>query len=234
MSDEPAPVFTSFDDAWRWFEAGGALEAIADRRARFTQGRAQFLAFQAALAELPIADAIVEVQDEIADIDGISLFEREALHISLLGIGFQVIEKVRPDDVLREEVARIAAGAASVIRGVRPIEAHIGPVNIFPDAIVLEVRDNGALADLRSRLGALTSGDAFGFAAAEYLPHITIATFSSPDVAPALRERLPHLRERVAGSVTLRRIELARWWFTGVDDAEEPERDVVREYALRG
>ena len=37
-----------------------------------------------------------------------------------------------------------------------------------------------------------------------------------------------------AGSVTLRRIELARWWFTGVDDAEEPERDVVREYALRG
>ncbi len=227
------PIFTSFDDAWNWFESGGELEAIAGRRARFTQGRAQFLSFQIALGDLPIADAILELQDQIADVAGISLFARESLHVSLLGIGFQVIEKVRIDDVLREEVSRAAAGAASAIRGVPPIEAQVGPVNVFPDAIVLEVHDNGGLADLRARLATIAGVDAFGFSASEYLPHVTIATFGSAEVTTDLRALLPRLRRHPPEAATLRRMELARWWFTGVDDADETEREIVREYPLR-
>ena len=158
----------------------------------------------------------------------------DLLHISIRGVGFQVIERKRDDDVLRQEVSRIAERAASVMRGVKPIEITAGPVNVFPDAIVLEVHDGGVLNDLRTRLAALVPADAFGYDATQYLPHITIAWFLSADAAPALRERLPALRDREPIACTLRRTELARWWFTGVDYTEDPERDVVRSYPLRG
>ena len=100
---EPRPFSSSFDEAWRSFEAGCALTPMTEWRERMTAGRAQFLSFQVPLAELPVADAVGELQDELADIDGLRLYEREMLHISLRRVGFQVIAKKRPDDVTRED-----------------------------------------------------------------------------------------------------------------------------------
>ena len=224
--------FTSFDDAWRWFTGGGALTPMAEWRQQFTAGRGQLLSFQAPIADTPIADAIEDLQAELSDIHGLVMFEREMLHISLRGVGFQVIAKKRPDDVSRGDVGRITTQAAGLIRGAKPITIEAGPLNVFPSALILEVRDGGQLADLRRRLAA-TVDDAFGISDAQYLPHVTVAMFGDPSCAAALRERLPALRERPATHATIQRIELARWWFTGAD-TDLPERDPVRAYALRG
>lgn len=228
------PLFTSFDDAWAWFLDGGQLEEVAERRARFTHGRAQFLAFQAPLADLPVAGEIEALQDELADIGGLALVPRDALHISLRGVGFQVIAKTRPDEVAREEAPRIAERAAPAIVATPPVEATFGPVNVFPDALLLEVHDGGRLGDLRARLDALERGDAFGLEPAQYLPHVTVAVFVDAACAGELRRRLPPLRERVLAPPPVRRVELARWWFTGDDPADHPERETLRSYLLRG
>jgi len=227
-------LFTSFDDAWRWFMDGGQLEEIAARRARFTGGRAQFLAFQAPLADTPLAGEVEALQDELADVEGLAPMPRDALHVSVRGVGFQVIAKTRPDEVAREEVPRIAERAASVIVATPPVEATLGPVNVFPDALVLEVHDGGRLGDLRARLDALERDDAFGLAPAQYLPHVTIAVFLDAACAGELRRRLPPLRDRVRAPAPVRRLELARWWFTGDDPADQPERETLRSYLLRG
>ncbi|MDP9237886.1 MAG: 2'-5' RNA ligase family protein [Chloroflexota bacterium] len=228
------PLFQSFDDALRWFLEGGAVEPLAERRERFTAGRAQFLSFQAPVSETAIADAVLDAQDQIADFDGVELMPLDLLHISIRGAGFQVIARTRPDDVLREEVPVIAARAGKIISNTPPIEIMAGPVNVFPDAVILEVHDGGALGELRAKLDVLEREDALGYEATEYLPHITIATFRDASPAAVLRARLPLLRELPPLRATLRRIELARWWFTGVDPDEEPERDVVQSYLLRG
>lgn len=228
------PLFTSFDDAWRWFAGGGELEPIAERRERFTHGRAQFLSFQAPLAGLPVAGEIEALQDQLTDVEGLELMPRDALHISVRGVGFQVIAKTRPDDVTREEVPRIAQRAAPAISSTAPVEVTLGPVNVFPDALVLEVHDGGRLGELRARLDALEQGDAFGLAPAQYLPHVTVAWFRDGSCAGALRRLLPPLRDRVLAPAQIRRVELARWWFTGDDPAEAPERETLRSYLLRG
>lgn len=227
------PIFTSFDDAWRWFAAGGELETIAERRERFTTGRAQFLAFQVALGDLPIAGEIETVQDELAGIDGLALMPRDALHISIRGVGFQVIARTRPDDVMREDVPRIAERAARALAGVSAIEAQIGPVNVFPDAVILEAHDGGRLRDLRASLDVIAPDDAFGFDHAQYLPHVTIAAFLDASVADVLRARIVALRDRPPRRATLTRVELARCWFVDDDIAATPERDIVRSYRLR-
>ena len=133
---------------------------MASWRDRLTAGRAQFLSFQVPIGETPIADEVEELQAALADIDGLAMFEREMLHISLRGVGFQVIAKKRPDDVSREDVGRVTKQAAGQIRGSKPFEMRAGPLNVFPDALILEVRDGGELAALRARL-APTVDDAF-------------------------------------------------------------------------
>ncbi len=205
---------------------------MAEWRGSFTAGRGQLLSFQVPIADTPIADTIDDLQAELDDIDRLVMFEREMLHISLRGVGFQVIAKKRPDDVSREDVARITKQAAGLLRGGKPFEIAAGPVNVLPGALILEVRDGGQLADLRQRLAA-TVDDAFGISDAQYLPHITLAMFGDPACGASLRDRLPAMRERPATSTTIKRAELARWWFTGAD-ADLAERDPVRSYALRG
>ena len=228
------PIFTSFEDAWRWFADGGELTPIEEQRARLTQGRAQLLSFQAPMDSAPAIELAHRVLDELADIDALLPLPDEALHCSIRGAGFQVIAKRRPDDVLRQEVGGIADRAAAALRGFAPMEAEVGPVAVFPDALMLEVHDGGALGRLRAALATAAAADAFELADEQYLPHVSLAFFADASCGSALRERLPALRALPAVRTTVRRIDFARWWLTGTDFEEPPELDVVRSYALRG
>jgi 2'-5' RNA ligase len=230
------PRFTSFDEAWRWFEAGGALVPVAEQREHLLGGRAQFLVFHARITDPRVVDAAQDALDSLSDIAGLVPMDPDHLHISIRAVGFQVIEKRRDDEVLRQEVGGISERAAKIAKRAKPARIEAGPPNVFPDALILEAHDEaGALASLRSELAGAVANDAFGLEDAQYLPHITIAWFETAGVADALRERLSSLREEFAPVEALvRRFELARWWFTGIDDAAPPELDVVREYAMRG
>ena len=227
------PIFTSYEEAWRWFAGGGELVPLEEQRARFTEGRAQFIAFQARVTDPAAVDLALDVQDALESIDGVVPMAEDLLHTSVLGVGFQVIEARRPNDVLRQDVPSIAERGAKALRGVKPVEVQIGPVNAFPDALILEVHDDGGLREMRRGLEAATRPDAFGFEESTFLPHMTIATFGDASVADALREALPALRERAAVPVRIGRVELVRWWLTGIDLTEPPEIDVIRSYALK-
>lgn len=229
------PLFTAFEDAWRWFSDGGELTPMGRWRERFTGGRAQLLSFQIPLADATAADAIGDLQDELAASaagEHLIFFEREMLHISVRAAGFQVIAKKHPGDILPKDAARVANDARTALQTVRPIDATIGPVNVFPDALVLEVHDGGALGAVRDALAPVVD-DAFGLSAAQYLPHVTIAMFRNPEASAPLRAALPALRETPAQPLHIGGIELARWWFTGIDDDDLPERQTARSYSFR-
>ena len=229
------PRFTSFEEAWRWFEDGGALVPVAEQRNRLLQGRAQLLVFHAPVSDRRVLDVAQDALDALADVDGLVPMEMEHLHISIRAAGFQVIEKRHDDEVRREDIGAIAERASRIIARAKPSRATVGPVNVFPDALILEVHDDGALASVRSALAEAVGTDAFGLDDGQYLPHITLAWFEHADPGDALRERLASLRAEMDGIETLvRRIDLARWWFTGIDEAAAPELDVVRSYVMRG
>jgi hypothetical protein len=147
------PTFSSFAEAWRWFLDGGELIPLAEQRERFTRGRAQFLSFEAPLAGSPVADEAAALQDELAGIAELAPWPLDLLHISLRGVGWQVIEKSRPDEVLRQEVGSIAERSARSLRGLGPLGIVVGPVNVFPDALILEVHEASGLVEAAARGG---------------------------------------------------------------------------------
>lgn len=227
------PLFTSFGEAWRSFAGGGELAAIDDQRERFTAGRAQFLSFQAPAIDARILDLARLVLDELRGVDGILPLDEDLLHCTIRPAGFQVLARRRADDVLREEVSRVGERAAKALTGQRPIDVTIGPVNVFPDALILEVHDRGELAAMRAALAGVTPAQApEGWPENEFLPHITIAFFEDPACAPELRARLPRARELPPIASRITRVDFARWWFIG-DAQDQPDLDTLRTYRLR-
>ena len=232
--DHRPRFFSTFDEAWQVFLDRPSIVGIEQQREGFLRGRAQFLAVQVTVAEMPIAGDIEEVGDELSDIDGLIMMPPELLHMSIRGVGFQVIAAAQPGDVLRKEVPRIGERVARALRGVKSIPIEVGPVNVFPDALILEVRPVEELrALLRAVHEAIGGEDAFPYGIERYLPHITVATFRDRGVLPALRRRLPALRERPRVADVIRHLDYARWWFTGHDAAAAPELDIVRSYRLK-
>ena len=229
------PLFSSFPDAWRWFVEGGELVGIDDQRDGFAAGRAQFLSFQAPAIDGRIVDLARTVRQELRDVDGLLPLDDDLLHCTIRPAGFQVLAKRRPDDVLREEVARIGERAGAALAGHRPVDITVGPVNVFPDALVLEVHDRGELGAMRSALADVTPAQkpAGWPGAPEYLPHISLAFFADTSCAAALRERLPAVRELQPVASRVARVDFARWWFVG-DTREQPELDVLRSYRFAG
>jgi 2'-5' RNA ligase len=223
----------TFDEAWQRFLGGEPLVAIDAQREGFVRGRAQFITLQVPIGEMPVTTEIAAVQEQLADIEGLSLIPEELLHISVRGVGWQVIAKTREDDVMRQEVGAIGERAAKALSGAKPLEVTIGPVNVFPDALVLEVNPVEPMRELLARLAEISPRDAFPYPAGTYLPHVTIATFLDAGVAADLRKCLPAMRELAPLAATITRIDYARWWFTGHDLTEWPELDTIRTFGLR-
>lgn len=237
MSEEPErpPVlFSTFDEAWEVFLHRPVIVPIEAQREHFLRGRAQFLSMQVPVAEMPVAGDIEDLCSELADIDGLILMPPELLHISIRGVGFQVIASAQPGDILREDVPRIGERVAKALRGMKPIAIEVGPVNVFPDALILEVRPIEGMRDLLRLIDEAVGGrDAFPYDLDRYLPHVTIATFRDRSVVGALHDRLPALRQEAPVASTIRRVDYVRWWFTGHDLTTWPELDTIRSYRLK-
>lgn len=228
-------LFASFGEAWRWFVDGGELVPLAAQRERFAAGRAQYLSFQAPLRADDAAQAAADdLLDALRDVPDLLPLDAELRHVSIKSAGFQVIRKTREDEVLREDVPRIAERAARVLKDAARVPVRIGLANVFPDALVLEVHDGGVLGEIRRALAAVVAAEAERIGEDRYLPHVTVASFASAEAGRALRERLPAIRDALAPvETTIRRIELARYWFTGLDvEDEELDVDVIRTYRL--
>jgi len=226
-------LVTSFDDAWARLQTLDALAVAGDTRDQsWSRGRAQYLTFLVRIEDVAARDHIARVGERLRDIPGVELYPDWYWHITIKGVGFQVIKRTRDDDVLREDVSRIANAARALLSREAAYDAQLGLVNAFPSAVFVEVLDAGRTRDLNvalaqgfPRLAASTGdGDAF-------LPHISIARFTSNDGLATLKETLATLRAEGPGpSFPVRRVEFIRAWLS----EDPPEFDTLASYQLAG
>ena len=178
-------------------------------------GRAQFLSFQAPLDETRRARAGRRTCSTACGTLAARPMPDEHLHISLRGVGFQVIRARSDDELTREDVGRAGEFAARALRAIEPIEVTRRSREHLPGrADPRSARRRGAGGDPR-RARRRHAHDTL-IDDGHYLPHVTIAMFDDPAAAAPSAIGCRALRELAAAPVTLRRIDLARWWFTGL------------------
>ena len=226
--DDPA---SSFESAWSSFQARDALRLAADSW-EWSHGRAQYLTFLVRVEQPAAREHLAGVVDRLAGIPGIEPYPDWYWHVTVKGIGFQVVKRVHPDDVLRQDARRTAEQAQAVFSREEAFEAHLGPANAFADAVFVEVWDGGRLRRLNARLvEALPELHRYPSDGGVYLPHVSVGYFTSNEGLVELKAALAALRSEGPGPMLpVRRIELVRAWLLSED---VPELDVLATYALR-
>lgn len=182
----------------------------------FTQGRAQYLAFLVRIESLEAQAYVAAVQKRIASIPGIELYPQPYWHMSVKGAGFQVVKRSLSDDVLREDVPRIMAEARRLLAGERAFEARLGALAGFPEVMFIEVHDGGRIRELNMLLAeGLPQVPRYPIDAGVFLPHVSIARFTSNDGLAQLKAVLASVRSEAAGPVVhVGRIEFVKVWLS--------------------
>jgi 2'-5' RNA ligase len=222
-----------FAPSWQSFLALDELLIAGDHDA-WSRGRAQYLTFLVRIEDAAARDYIAGAIEAIADIQGVEPFPDWSWHITVKGAGFQVIKRTLDDDILREDVPRISGKARALLTKHEAFDARIGPINCFSEGPIIEVHDGGRITRLNTELLESMSGPELErgpYDGAEFLPHITIARFTSNDALARMKERLTSMRERPEAGPTMqvRRIDFVKAWLS----EEVPEFDNIATYALR-
>jgi hypothetical protein len=220
----------SFDQAWERFQSFDTLR-LATESSDWSRGRAQFLAFLVRIEDSTAREHLSRISERLAGIPGVNCFPEWYWHSTVKGAGFQVIRRHHEDDVLRQDAWRIGEQAQSILSREEAFEAQLGLPNAFPDAAFIEVWDQGRLRQFNERLMAgipelhryPNDGDAF-------LPHVSVAQFSSSEGLSELKAALAALRSEGPGpSFPVRRVEFVKAWL--IEDVAE--FDVLATFALK-
>ena len=196
----------------------------------FTRGRAQYLAFLVRIEGAAAQQYIAAMQKRLDGIPGVEPYPEDYWHVSVKGGGFQVIKRSLPDDVLREDVPRIAGDARRLLFGQRAFEAKLGAMAGFPEVVFIEVHDGGRIRELNTLLTkGLPNVPRYPIDAGVFLPHVSIARFTSNDGLPQLREAIASHRDDAEGpTVLVRRIEFVKVWLS----EQTPEFQTLASYNL--
>ncbi len=224
---------SSFDDAWAQFQRRDALRLAGDTLEwEWSRGRAQYLTFLVRMDAPAIRTHLATVIERIAGIAGIEPYPEPYWHVTVKGVGFQVIKRSRDDEILRGDVTRLAGTARAILTGQPPYQASLGLANGFAGVVFVEVIDGGETGRvhglLRDELSELPSA---AVDTSAFLPHVSIARFTSSEGLGELKSVLETLRQEQPGPIfTISRVELIKAWLS----EEMPEFETLATYTLAG
>jgi 2'-5' RNA ligase len=220
-----------FKDAWARFQALDSLQLVGDSSEwEWTRGRAQNLAFLVRVEDRAAREHLARMAERLAAVPGVEPLPDWFWHVTVKLAGFQVIRRVHQDDVLQRDVPRIGGKARAVVSREDAVQARLGLANGFASVVFVEVQDDGRLRRLNARLmEGVPEIARYPIDGAGFLPHVSVARFTSSDGLDELKATLAALRAEGPGpSFPVRRVEFVKAW---VSEAV-PEFDVLATYAL--
>ncbi len=224
-------VFSSFEDAWQEFRARESLRLVGDTLEwEWTHGRAQYLAFLARVDGSGAREHLARIAEWLNRIPGIEPYPDWYWHITVKGVGFQVIKRVREDDVLSQDVQQVTEEARALLDEQQASDAQLGLANGVAEVAFVEVRDGGLMREVNTRLAAgLARVPRYSVDGDSFLPHVSVARFASDDGLDELKVVLSELRGEGAGpTFPIRCIELVK---VGLSEGT-PEFETLATYSL--
>ena len=225
---------TDFGSAWQRFQDADSLRLLESTLEwEWTRGRTDYFAFLIAVSDEAVREYAARMIAEVAEIPGVDPYPERYWHLTIKGVGFLAEEPSGEDEVSLADVERLAEAVRPAMESQAPFEVTVGPVNAFAEVVFLEARDDGATGCLNEALlESAPDLQRYAVDGEMFLPHVSIARFSSNEGLPELKETLARLRETAEPGLTftvseasLIRAHLAR---------EAPEFDLVAVYPLRG
>jgi 2'-5' RNA ligase len=190
-----------FDDAWVGFQSLDSLRLLPDTlESEWMRGRDRYLAFLCPVTDPAVVGHLRDALRSLEGIPGVEPYPEDYWHITVKGIGFEVEAPAQPDDVAQTEVAGIAGAAREIFAAQPAFDVGIGHLSAFPEGVFAEVRGSIPVRDLNRRvLEAMPGLVRYPFDGETFLPHVSVARFTSNEGLPELKETIGRLRDAPPG-----------------------------------
>jgi len=196
----PHPT-AEYDAAWARFQALDRLILGPETlESVWAHGRERYAALLIPVDDPATVAHIHSVIGQLVDIPGVEPYPELHWHITVKGIGFVADPATGADEVSPVDLETVSRLAADVLASQPPFEVRAGRVNAFAEVVLLEVWDGGRVRELNTRLLEAAPGIIRQpFDGPRFLPHISVARFSSNEGLPRLKAVLAELRQSDPG-----------------------------------
>ncbi|MFQ5382586.1 MAG: 2'-5' RNA ligase family protein [Dehalococcoidia bacterium] len=222
----------TFDDAWNRFQALDSLRLVDETlESEWRRGRSEYLAFLVPIEDEAARQHIAGTIDRIAGIPGVQPYRESYWHITIKGAGFRLQRPSKPDEISPEVATAITAAANLALAPESGFTVSLGPVNALDGVVCIEVLGEERIAHLNQVLTAAAPEMPHHPVDRLFLPHISIAHFTSNEGLDQLKSTLADLRMNASRGPTfpVKRIDLilARLSESG------PDFELLASYPLR-
>jgi 2'-5' RNA ligase len=220
-----------YDAAWTRFQAlDRVILGPETLESAWAHGRERYAALLIPVDHPAIVAHIHGVLRQLGDTPGVEPYPEPYWHITIKGIGFVADPATGSDEVSPVHLEAVSRLTADVLASQLPFEVQAGRVNAFAEVVLLEVWDRGRVRELNTRvLEAIPGIIRQPFDGARFLPHISIARFTSDEGLSQLKTVLGKLRQSDPGpSFTVSHVDLISAHLS----AAAPTLERLRRYSL--
>jgi 2'-5' RNA ligase len=202
-----------FDAAWTGFQSLDSLRLVPETlESEWMRGRDAYLAFLIRVDDPDVVAHLHSIVRLIEHVPGVEPYPESYWHLTIKGIGFETPTPGQPDEVSTRDFGRIADAARRIFESQQAFQVTIGAPNGFPEVVFGEVWDSLPVRELNSRLlEAIPGLMRYPFDGGAFLPHVSIARFTSAEGLAELKRALASIRDDHPGpSFEVREVQLVR------------------------
>jgi 2'-5' RNA ligase len=202
----PSHLSTAYDRVWRSFLAS---KTTADGRHDTARWREHTGPYAACIVRVPHDALLPELSNFLAELGrvyGVRVHPSYFLHIMLQELGYVSDDPRQSDEISPARLEEFALAAIEPVTSASPISIGLGGANAFHDAVFLEVRGGGALAQLHDRLFDLAASP--HFPEFPYLPHCTVAHFTGMTPSSEAANAIEPWRTQILAKFTINEVEV--------------------------
>jgi 2'-5' RNA ligase len=222
-----------FAEAWGRFERLESLVLSTETLEwEWTRGRKDYAALLVRVTDAGVIGQIERALGELDEVPGVEPYPEHYWHVTVKGLGFVVEGAARADEISPRRLGEIAEEARPIFEGTAAFEARVGPAAGFAEVVIMEVHDGGVVRALNTRVLETLEALRTPVDGAVFLPHVSIARFTSLEGLGELKTHLGRLRAEAGEAPTMRVDEVQL--IVARLGAGAATFDVVERYALRG
>jgi 2'-5' RNA ligase len=225
------PLRREFEAAWEQFQSLATLRLVPDTlESEWRRGRNTYLALLVTVGDTAGVDYLRRMVRKIDGVPGVELYPESYWHITIKGIGFGLNGEPGEGDVSEEQLTWLSHVAGEVFGGTQAFEVQLGPANAFHEVVFVEVWESLPVRKLNMAL--LESAPdlvRYPFDGEAFLPHVSIARFTSSEGLEELKQRLLAMRDEKPGPrLMVSEVQLVRAHLS----AEAPRLETIESYRL--
>ncbi len=190
-------IDAEFEAAWARFLALERLTLVADTlESPSAHGGEEYAAFLIRIDDPEARAYLRPLAARLGSLPGVETYAEPYWHITIKGLGFLWEQPAGRVGICPADLEKISESAAAVFACQPPFAIRLGRVNCFPEVAFVEVLGGLPVRQMNMRLLEQIPGlPRQPFDGPSFLPHISIARFTSGEALAPLKALVAELRD---------------------------------------